>query len=170
MHKRIKQHVYTAYTLCLYILSFRNSMNHGKHKDTENKGLGSMSLFRRRPWPRAYTRILASGRGVNEEFLRRLLETRTRNAVVSSSSRQSPLSLTKTHMKQHIAPNARAHECLLFGAPPAKIYIDNIASAAGASGENFEVLGANSPKNRCFCDEISKMKLPPKRDSPPIRV
>ena len=116
-------------------------------------------------WQRCKRRIFEAWKATY-----RLLETKTRNAVVSSSSRQSPLSLTKTHMKQHIAPNARAHECLLFGAPPAKIYIDNIASAAGASGENFEVLGANSPKNRCFCEEISKMKLPPKRDSPPIRV
>ena len=49
----------------------------------------------------------------------------------------TPAKLQALDENNDIAPNARAHERLLFGAAPAKMYIYTIASAAGASEENL---------------------------------
>ena len=50
---------------------------------------------------------------------------------------QTPAELLASNENTDIARNTRAHERLLFGASPVKMYIYNIVSAAGASEENL---------------------------------
>ena len=70
----------------------------------------------------------------------------------------------------YIAQNARAHKRLFFGASPTKMYLYNIASAAGASEEIWDILGEFRRKTHVFATQSRESELPPlsKKTPPPL--
>ena len=81
----------------------------------------------------------------------------------------TPAKLQALNENTYIAQNARAHKRLFFGASPAKMYIYNIASAAGASEEIWGILGEFRRKTHVFATQSRESKLPSlSKKTPPL--